>query len=300
MAFYTVKGGKVAQILPDLTARLEREIQDLVEANLESVFGVRFVAREFSTGAKHGGRIDTLGLDQDGSPVILEYKRATNPTVMIQGLFYLDWLLDHRGDFEVAARGQLGNDVEVVWDQPRLILLAEGFNKYDHYAVNRIDGRIELWTYTFYEGGYLRVEPVDTEEAAETATRAKPKKTSTKKGARPKGFTLEHHLAKMSKDSKALFESLREQILVLGDDVSERFMNQYVGYRRQKNFVEIVGQKKGLNVFIDGPVVDDAGLGEDVSNVGHWGTGNLRVKVADMSDVDKVFGLIKQAYELQQ
>lgn len=300
MAFYTVKGGKVAQILPDLTARLEREIQDLVEANLENVFGVRFVAREFSTGAKHGGRIDTLGLDQDGSPVILEYKRATNPTVMIQGLFYLDWLLDHRGDFEVAARAQLGNDVEVVWDQPRLILLAEGFNKYDHYAVNRIDGRIELWTYTFYEGGYLRVEPVDTEEVAETATPAKPKKTSTKKSTRPKGFTLEHHLAKMSKDSKALFESLREQILVLGDDVSERFMNQYVGYRRQKNFVEIVGQKKGLNVFIDGPVVDDAGLGEDVSNVGHWGTGNLRVKVADMSDVDKVFGLIKQAYELQQ
>lgn len=286
------------QILPDLGHRLERDIQDLVESNLESIFGVRFVAREYSTGARHGGRIDTMGLDQDGSPVIIEYKKATNPTVMIQGLFYLDWLLDHRGDFELAARTQLGNDVEVMWDQPRLILLAEGFNKYDHYAVNRIDGRIELWTFTFYKDDYLRVDRVESDEAA--ADKPKRSKKSTAKLPAPAALSLDHHLAKMSAQSKDLFDSLREQILVLGDDVTERFMNQYVGYRRQKNFVEIVGQKKGLNVFVDGPVHDPDGITEDVSNIGHWGTGNLRMRVDSDSDLDKVFGLIKQAYELQQ
>ena len=45
-----------------------------------------------------------------------------------------------------------------------------------------------------------------------------------------------------------------DQIMNLGDDVTERFMNQYIGYRRLKNFSEIVGLKRKLNVFIDGPV----------------------------------------------
>lgn len=296
MAFYRIKTGGISQILPDLTHRLERDIQDLVEANTEALFGVRYVDREFSTGAKHGGRIDTLGLDQDGSPVIIEYKKATNPNVMNQGLFYLDWLLDHRGDFELAARARLGNDVEVVWDQPRLILLAEGFNKYDHYAVNRIDGRIELWKYKFYEGDYVRVEPVERDEPSA----GKLKSSRSAKKTRPaSGFTLEHHLAKMSDESKEIFEALREQILALGDDVTEKFMNQYVGYRRQKNFVEIVGQRKGVNVFIDGPVQDLGPLGEDVSNIGHWGTGNLRVKVDETTKLSEVMSLIQQAYDLQ-
>jgi predicted transport protein len=104
----------------------------------------------------------------------------------------------------------------------------------------------------------------------------------------------------MGDDAKALFDLLREAVLALGDDVTERFMNQYVGYRRQKNFTEIVGLKKTLNVFIDGPVQDHDGIGEDVSNIGHWGTGNLRVKVTTEDDVEKVLTLIEQAYKLQQ
>jgi hypothetical protein len=35
-----------------------------------------------------------------GCPVILEYKRAMNENVVNQGLFYLDWLMDHRKDFQ--------------------------------------------------------------------------------------------------------------------------------------------------------------------------------------------------------
>jgi RecB family endonuclease NucS len=69
---------------------LERPLQVLIERNMEVLFGVRFVASEHSTGKKHGGRIDSLGLDENGSPVIFEYKRAVNENVINQGLFYLD------------------------------------------------------------------------------------------------------------------------------------------------------------------------------------------------------------------
>jgi predicted transport protein len=104
----------------------------------------------------------------------------------------------------------------------------------------------------------------------------------------------------MSETTQALFETLRDQITALGEDVTERFMNQYVGYRRLKNFVEIVGQRRKLNLLIDGPVDDPDGLTEDVSNIGHWGTGNLRVSVASDDDIGRVMPLIKQAYELQR
>ena len=36
----------------------EKELQSLIEANLDSVFNCRLVATEFSTGAQHAGRIE--------------------------------------------------------------------------------------------------------------------------------------------------------------------------------------------------------------------------------------------------
>ena len=62
-----------------------------MEHHLESFLGVRFLATEYVTGKTHGGRIDTLGLDDNNCPVIIEYKRALNENVISQGLYYLDW-----------------------------------------------------------------------------------------------------------------------------------------------------------------------------------------------------------------
>ena len=65
--------------------QVERSLQLLFEANLEALLGIRFLAREHSTGPVHGGRIDTLGLDEDDCPVIIEFKRAVNENVINQG-----------------------------------------------------------------------------------------------------------------------------------------------------------------------------------------------------------------------
>lgn len=305
MALFRVRSGLATQVLPLAShPAKEKGLQRLIEANLEPLFGVRFVASEFTTGQKHRGRIDTLGLDQDGSPVIIEYKLTNNDNVINQGLFYLDWLMDHRGDFELAARSTLG-DVEVTWSVPRLILLAGGFSRYDQYAVNRIDERIELWTYTLYEGDYLAVDLLTSEDVP-SPKKEKPPTIKVpgkpgKSGRAPKAtFDLNHHLVKMSPTTQMLFKTLQEEVMNLGDDVTERCMNQYVGYRRLKNFTEIVGLKSKLNVFIDGPIDDPRGLSEDVSTIGHWGTGNRRAVVASEDDIAEVMPLIAQAYALQE
>lgn len=298
MAFFELVSGSAHQIKPlSVHPGNEKGAQGVIEANLGPIFGVRFVATEFRTGAKHRGRIDTLGLDEDGSPVILEYKRHTNENIINQGLFYLDWLLDHRGDFELVARGQIGPDIEVTWEAPRLILLAGGFSRYDQYAVNRIDERIELWTYTFYEGDYLRVEPLETEEVS-TKTKISKAKPATA-SSRAVTYSMDHHITQMSESSREVFESLREQILALGDDVAERPMKKYIGYRRLKNFCEIVPKRSKLNVFIDGPVQNSKGIGEDYSSIGHWGTGDLRVEVATLEAIPATMEVVSEAYRLQ-
>ena len=102
-----------------------------MEDNLGEVFGIRFLASEFSTGDKHPGRIDSLGLDENGTPVIIEYKLSSNQAVINQALYYLDWLVDHRGDFEMLVQKKLGADVTVDWTAPRVLCVAEDFSHYD-------------------------------------------------------------------------------------------------------------------------------------------------------------------------
>ena len=134
----------------------------LSEANLEPLLGIRFLASEHSTGPVHGGRIDTLGLDEDDCPVILEFKRAVNENVINQGLFYLDWLLDHRKEFQWLVMEKLGADIagKVDWSAPRLICIAGDFTRYDQHAVKQIARNIELIRYRRFDSGLLMLELV--------------------------------------------------------------------------------------------------------------------------------------------
>lgn len=92
--------------LPATLVSLERELQTLIEKNMPTFFGVTFLKSEYTT--SNGGRIDSLGIDENNCPVIFEYKRASNENVINQGLFYLDWLLDHKADFELLVMRILG------------------------------------------------------------------------------------------------------------------------------------------------------------------------------------------------
>jgi RecB family endonuclease NucS len=94
------------------SATVEKSFQNQIEGHMDEFLGIRFLASEYTTGRTHSGRIDTLGIDENGSPVVVEYKRTLNENVITQGLFYLDWLLDHKAEFillvskHLAARGE--------------------------------------------------------------------------------------------------------------------------------------------------------------------------------------------------
>ena len=63
---------------------LERELQTLIEKNMETLFGVRFLKSEYSI---TNGRMDSIGIDENNCPVIFEYKRSSNENVINQDCF---------------------------------------------------------------------------------------------------------------------------------------------------------------------------------------------------------------------
>ncbi len=67
--------GQASELQGD-ASDLEKPLQTLIENNLDPLLGIRFLASEHSTGKTHAGRIDTLGLDENQFPVIIEYKRS--------------------------------------------------------------------------------------------------------------------------------------------------------------------------------------------------------------------------------
>jgi len=146
---------------------VEKTLQSLIERHLEKFLSVRFLGSEYSTGKTHKGRIDTLGIDENGSPVIIEYKRALNENVINQGLFYLDWLLDHKGEFELLISKRLGHQSAsaIDWSAPRLICIASDFTKYDEHAVQQMNRHIELIRYRCYGDSLLLLERIALREA---------------------------------------------------------------------------------------------------------------------------------------
>ena len=127
MALFRIEKTEVNRLTAK-DVRLEKDLQRLFEQNLEEILNISFLATEYST--SFGGRIDTLGIDKNGAPAIIEYKRSTNESVINQGLSYLRWLLDHKAEFESLC-DEKKMTTEVDWDSPRVICVAESYNKFD-------------------------------------------------------------------------------------------------------------------------------------------------------------------------
>ncbi|MCF8009833.1 MAG: DUF5655 domain-containing protein [Clostridiales bacterium] len=300
MPLFSMENGQVAQI-PKSRFKKEKEIQSLFENNLHILLNINFIKSEHSTG-KHGGRIDTLGLDENGFPVIIEYKKSENDSVLNQGLYYLDWLVDHKGDFELLVR-EKSLEIPVNWNNVRLILVAEKFNKFDKHAVNRIGGEIELMQFTKYGEGLLYIEQINegTESGGKNKYTKQGEKEPLNDNLSSVEYTIDEHLDNKTDNIKELFNSFREAVMTLGDDVEEKVTKQYIAYKTNRNFAEVVVQAKSLKVYLDvkeNQLNDSYNITEDCSSIGHWATGNRRFNLQSLKELDAAVDLVRQSYEL--
>ena len=308
MPLYRVNQENSVTQIKQFSFAKERDLQRLLEANLEALFGVRFIGSEFTTGDRQRGRIDTLGLDQDDYPTIMEYKRSSKENIINQGLFYLDWLVDHKGDFTLAAQQACGSNVKIDWSRPRLILVAENFSEYDKYAVNRIGANIELWTFRRYGDDLLYLEslfvasPQPTKGTAILTTKDVETIEPFEETKEVSVYTLDDHTRNKTKNVIDLFEALRERIFSLAEEgeITEKANKMYIGYKHGKNFCEVRLQSVGLKIWLDIPSIeldDPFNLARDVSKLGHYGTGQVELRLIQNSDIDKLMPLIEQSYQ---
>lgn len=279
---------------------LEKSLQDIFERYLEPLLGVRFLASEYRTSNR--GRMDTLGIDENNCPVIIEYKRSTNENVINQGLFYLDWLMDHQADFRILVMDTLGKEVsdQIEWSAPRLICIAGDFTKYDTHAVNQMNRNIELIRYLRFDDDLLLLEQL-------TAASAEPTKTTLPDNGKPKPGntvykTASEYLAQSDQGLKDRFEAVRAYLLALGDDVQEKTLKFYFAFRRIKNFacVEVRPQTGKVLVYlkVDPDTVDlQEGFTRDVRKIGHFGTGDLEVTISNEAEFERAKPLFVASYE---
>ena len=276
------------------TVNLEKELQTIIENNMTAFFGVRFLASEYST--TDGGRMDSLGIDENNCPVIFEYKRSIKDNVINQGLFYLNWLLDHKDSFKVLVIEKLGLTASntIDWTMPRVICVANDFTKYDESAIKQMNRNISLIRYRKFGDDLLMFEHIN-----ENIASALPDDNTTEKAARHTDKTFDEQIATADNIIKTIYQDLANYMLSLGDDITETHLKLYAAFKKIKNVATVVAQKKALILNLPlnpNSMVFEENFSRDVTDIGHWGTGNVELRIKNKADLEKAKPLLERSY----
>lgn len=274
----------------------EKDLQRLIENNLQCVLDMHLLASEYRTSS---GRIDTIAVDSEGAPVVIEYKRNKNDNVINQSLSYLKWLTAQQSDFfEMLMQKQLPKDVldniRLDWKHPRVVCIAESFSQFDIDTVEIVPLRIELFKYRLYEGDLFSLESVSFNEMQKNladAVHLVPVETVQSITMSMKEQSNASHLI------RTLYDELRERIMSLDQYIIEKAGKRCISYRLTKNFAEVLIRRDRLVIELR-PIdyQDPRGMVERIAE-SYTVTMNRRVTLTSASDLDYVFGLVEQSYK---
>lgn len=279
--------------------KLEKELQQLTEDNLQGIYGYICVKSEFTVGSF---RLDTLAFDKEtNSFVIIEYKRDKNFSVIDQGYAYLSLMLNNKADFILEYNESQKDTLkrtDIDWSQSKVIFISQSFTTYQKEAINFKDLPIELWEIKRYENktvSYEQIQKLGSNESIKTVSKSD---NNINKVAREiKIYTEEDNLSKANDAIAELYEKFKQSILNLGD-ITIKPKKLYVAFVSGSNVVDIHVQKKALKMWINmrkGELDDSRGLTRDVSGTGHWGNGDYELQVNSDDDLEYILSLVKQS-----
>lgn len=301
MTIYEIKNNKLNEI-HEAPFKLEREIQELFEANLAEVMGLKFVRSEFSIKNK---RIDTLAYDDQAKAfIIIEYKRDKNVSVVDQGFTYLGLMLENKADFVLEHQGQLNSTLktaDVDWSQTRVAFVSPSFTDNQVQATNFKDIAIELWEVKRYTNGTVSITPIKKSKSATSIKPLTQQNNELKAIADEiKVYTEDDHRSNTSEEIYELYEQFRDAILNFASDIDIKPQKHYVAFKKEGNVACLEMQKKKMKIYIGakvGTLDDPKGIAKDVSNIGHYGTGDYEVQVDSDKDLEYIMSLIKQVVQ---
>lgn len=300
MSIYSINKG--LELVKEKQFKYEKEIQQLVEKNLNILLNLKFIKSEFPL---NNFRIDTLAFDTEAkSFVIIEFKRDKTFSVVDQGYAYLSLMLNNKADFileynESQEETLKRNDID--WSQSKVIFISPKFTNYQKEAINFKDLPIELWEIKQFENDTIFFEQIQKANAIESIKTISKSSDETvdKVNKEIKVFTESDHLQKGEFETRELYEKLKEHLLNLGDNVNIQPKKQTVGFKVGNNiFCDVVILTKGLKIYVNlksGDLLDEKNLARDVSNVGHWGNGSYEIKMSDTEELEYILSLLKQS-----
>jgi predicted transport protein len=314
MDLYKIKKNTLEPIERE-SFKLEKNIQSLVENNIETLFNLEFISTEFSVG---DFRLDSLCYDNvTNSFVVIEYKKGSSYSVIDQGYSYMSIMLNNKSDFILEYIEKTGKSLkksEVDFSQSRILFISQSFNSYQKNSVNFKDVPFELWEIKKFSNNTISLNQ-HLSSSKESIQKIEGNKNSVIKnvGKEIKLYNEEHFTNNLSENTLNLWNQLKEKLLEF-EDINFNYTKYYIGFEYnktkvcginfKKNKLDISihrgaiskDNKKSKNFFV---LDDPKGVSEDFSWTWKSGTKGHEywMKYDEKTNLDYLLFLIKQKYD---
>ncbi len=233
MQVYNNKLWKLESI-KEIWFKLEKDMQKLIEDNIENVFGLEFIKTEFQL---NNLRIDSLAYDNESNSfVIIEYKRWNSYSVIDQWMSYLALMLNNKADFVQLLwkhRDKFIDIKSIDWSQSRIMIIADSFNRYQKESINFKDLAIDLWELKKFNDWTIVFNPIkasNTTESIKTVTKFDTKELK-EVNKEIRTYTIDDHFKEWWDKSRELYQELRDKIMWLDSRIEEKSVSPYIGYK---------------------------------------------------------------------
>jgi predicted transport protein len=299
---FRVSGGRAIEV-SGASVGVEVELQRLIEANMEAMLGIRFLASEYPTGPWHRGRVDSLGLDENGTPALIEYKKGADRGVLSQAVSYLSWLDSARHEFEALVKEKLGSEAAeaIDWRNPRMVCIAANFSHHDRVAVHRLKERIDLVRYRVFDGELLSLLLIKSTSGTPSPAPARRRSQQKEMATGASVGSVQAPPSAAPACLQDLYAELDEALTAWGE-VEVAQLRHYIAYRRMVNVASVIFRPKHEAILVylkvDPDTVElEESFSRDMRGIGHLGTGDLEVRIASAADLEKAGPLIRRAFE---
>ena len=284
--------------------KLEKDIQRLLENNLETVFGLQFLETEFPL---KDMRFDTVAYDKESAAfVIIEYKKVRNLSLVDQGYAYLHTVLDRKAEL-VLLYNRVKDDRKLVldfsWDMTKIYFVSPYFSKFQLAATGFSNMPFKLFEIRQYEGGLIEI----IEQENRTETEFKPAKHDEVMESVNKEIKVLTFCDYCKKTNPA--EEVLELYYRLVDRISDitafsiDYKKVYIAFKvNHTNVFDCAFTKKKLKIWLN---LKWNELGEipseltvlDVSDKGHYGNGDYQFEISTDAEIEMLIPLIRKTYE---
>lgn len=238
MDVYKVSNKNKLESVNSVSFQNEKEIQSLIEKNLEFLFDLTFIKSEVVC---EQFRFDTLCWDNENSSfIIIEYKNTKSFSVIDQGYSYLSVMLNNKSDFVLEYNENMDKNIkreDVDWTQSRVIFISSKFNEYQKNSVNFKDVPFELWEIEKFSNQTIGLQQI-VSSSKESIKSLENKSNSIVKIVSDEiiKYDEETIITKYDNNSLNIYEKLKRELLELND----------ISIKVTKNYVCFVKNKKGF------------------------------------------------------